>query len=88
MLELVAAVPIKEVLKAQALVELEGPEHVASASAEAMVAVCEVHFSAVYAERRESIDVAERAVLSEHHKLYPALSKFTAAASTELNRAD
>ncbi|MFJ3630466.1 hypothetical protein ACIPQ3_30680 [Streptomyces albidoflavus] len=83
-----AAVPIKEALKAQALVELEGPEHVASASAEAMTAVCEIHFSAVYADRRESINAAEREVLSEHEKLYPALSEFTAAASAELNRAD
>ncbi len=88
MLELVAAVPIKEVLKAQALVELEGPEHVASASAEAMTAVCDVHFGAVHADRRESINAAERDVLSEHGKLYPALSEFTAAASAELNRAD
>ncbi|WP_129291771.1 hypothetical protein [Streptomyces sp. N1] len=88
MLELVAAVPIKEVLKAQALVELEGPEHVASASAEATTAVCDVHFGAVHADRRESINAAERDVLSEHGKLYPALSEFTAAASAELNRAD
>ncbi|MFD5346174.1 hypothetical protein ACFWJY_20990 [Streptomyces anulatus] len=88
MLELVAAVPIKEVLKAQALVELEGPKDVADPSTEAMVAVCEVHYGAVYADRRASIGVAERAVLSDHGKLYPALSKFTAEASKELNRAD
>ncbi|UZI33931.1 hypothetical protein [Streptomyces sp. VB1] len=88
MLELVAAVPIREVLKAQALVELEGPEGVADPSTEAMVAVCEVHYGAVYAHRRASIGVAERAFLDDHDKLYPAISKFTAAASKELNRAD
>lgn len=84
-LELVADVPIKEVLARAAVVELEGPNPFPTASTEAMVAVCDVHYSA--AATRTGIDAAMRNLLSEHDKVYPALKKFTEAASAELNRA-
>ncbi|MFE1892672.1 hypothetical protein [Streptomyces microflavus] len=84
-LELVAKVPIKEVLARAAVVELEGPEPVADAGVEAMLAVCEVHYSAVASNT--ALNDRVRNVLSEHDEVYPALKKFTELASVELNRA-
>jgi hypothetical protein len=85
-LELVAEVPIKEVLAHAAVVELEGPPSVADAGVEAMMAVCEVHYSAL--APNTALDGRVRNVLSEHDKVYPAIRKFTEVARAQLNRAE
>ena len=82
-LELAAEIPIEEILSAQAMVELQGPDiHVVDASVIAVGLVSEAHFAAAVAYGGPDAAISD--FLSSYDKLYPARRQFTLAARAAL----